>query len=129
MNPDEAKALAARGFDFQLHTHRHRVPVDRTLFLRELSDNRDRLQQLSPADATHFCYPSGVYRDEFLPGLNEAGVVSATTCDAGLVTAQTPPLLLPRVVDGAQLSPVEFEGWLSGVAAFLPRRPTGATAL
>lgn len=126
---DEARALAGRGFDFQLHTHRHRVPVDRTLFLRELSDNRDRLRDISPAEARHFCYPSGVYRDEFLPWLAEAGVTSATTCDAGLVTARTSPLLLPRVVDGAQLSPVEFEGWLSGVAAFLPRRPSGATSL
>jgi peptidoglycan/xylan/chitin deacetylase (PgdA/CDA1 family) len=124
----EARALADRGFDFQLHTHRHRVPVDHALFMRELEDNRSRLRHVSHAEATHFCYPSGVYRAEFLPWLQEAGVESATTCDAGLASAQTAPLLLPRVVDGAQLSPLEFEGWLSGVAAFLPRRPAGAAA-
>ena len=126
MNNDEVVDLARRGFDFQLHTHRHRTPNDRVLFLREIDDNRRRLRDLAGGEPTHFCYPSGLYRSEFLPWLHEAGVASATTCDAGLATAHTPSLLLPRVVDGGQLSPIEFEGWLSGASAFLPRRPAWA---
>ena len=126
MNSAEVGELARRGFDFQLHTHRHRTPIDRQLFLREIEENRIRIRELAGDDPTHFCYPSGIHRPEFLPWLDEAGVASATTCDAGMASRNTPPLLLPRVVDGAQLSPIEFEGWLSGACAFLPRRPSWA---
>lgn len=124
MSPGEARALARRGFDFQLHTHRHRVPLDRALFMREIRDNRRRLEELTGRTPIHFCYPSGVYRAEYLPWLAEAGIASATTCVPGVATRNSAPLLLPRIVDGAQLSPVEFRGWLEGTAAFLPRRVT-----
>jgi hypothetical protein len=30
--------------------------------------------------------------------------------------------LLPRLIDTVSLSDVEFEGWLTGASAFLPRR-------
>lgn len=126
MNGDEVRELAGRGIDFQLHTHRHRVPLDRELFLRELRENAHRITELSQRAPVHFCYPSGVHRPEFLPWLTEAGVVSATTCETGLASREIQPLLLPRIVDGEQLSLLEFEGWLSGAAAFLPRR-RGAT--
>ena len=112
MSSDEVRSLAASGVDFQLHTHRHRTPGERELFLREIDDNRRRLTNLVGRPAVHFCYPSGVYRREFLPWLTEAGVATATTCDRGLASRSTEPLLLPRVVDGAQLSEIEFEGWL-----------------
>src|SRR5256884_1473073 len=41
LSPDEVKTLATEGVDIQLHTHRHRVPMDRSLFLREIYDNRN----------------------------------------------------------------------------------------
>src|SRR5215213_10993552 len=34
LSPEEVKQLAADGVDIQLHTHRHRTPKDRSLFLR-----------------------------------------------------------------------------------------------
>ena len=37
-----------------------------------------------PGDYTHFCYPSGANRPEFITWLKEAGVRSATTCMNGL---------------------------------------------
>src|ERR1700688_356365 len=40
MNPQEVGELAAQGIDFQLHTHRHRTPLDEELFRREIRDNR-----------------------------------------------------------------------------------------
>src|SRR3954468_21564760 len=40
MNPDEIAELAARGVDFELHTHRHRMPLDRHLLWEELKRNR-----------------------------------------------------------------------------------------
>jgi peptidoglycan/xylan/chitin deacetylase (PgdA/CDA1 family) len=122
VNPDEVNLLASQGVDFQLHTHRHRTPMDRDSFLREITDNRNRIQALAGHRADHFCYPSGVYKPVFLPWLREADVVSATTCDFGLASAASDRLLLPRLVDVSSLSEIEFESWLTGVSAALPRR-------
>jgi peptidoglycan/xylan/chitin deacetylase (PgdA/CDA1 family) len=108
--------------DIQLHTHRHRTPRDRDLFLREIEDNRNHIRDLTGKTATHFCYPSGDYDPAFLPWLKEAGIVSATTCDTGLASPHSDPLLLPRMLDVSSLSSVEFEGWLTGISAAFPRR-------
>jgi peptidoglycan/xylan/chitin deacetylase (PgdA/CDA1 family) len=129
LNPDEVARLSRNGVDFQLHTHRHRTPTERPAFLREIDDNRDRIRSLTGSEPTHFCYPSGVYRLEWLPWLRQANVVSATTCVPGIASSVTNPLLLPRLVDTGHLSQSEFEGWLAGVSSFLPRRssaPRGA---
>jgi hypothetical protein len=63
-----------------------------------------------------------VHSLEWLPWLAEAGVRSATTGVPGLASPSANPLLLPRLVDSAHLSAVEFQAWLSGVGALLPRR-------
>ena len=130
VTPDEVKELARGGIDVQLHTHRHRTPVDRQLFLREIEDNRKSIQKMSDKHAEHFCYPSGVYDLAFLPWLKESGVVSATTCETGFASRNSNPLLLPRMLDNPQLSSIEFESWLTGVSAALPRRgkPKGIAA-
>ena len=123
MTPAEIAELAAQGVDFQLHTHRHRTPNDENLFRREIRDNRKRLEEITGRPATHFCYPSGVYRREFLPWLRAEGVTSATTCEASLASRTTNPLLLPRFVDNRLKSALEFESWLDGTASLLVRRP------
>jgi peptidoglycan/xylan/chitin deacetylase (PgdA/CDA1 family) len=122
MTPAEVERLSRAGVDFELHTHRHRTPHDRELFDREIGQNRDRIRVLTGRNATHFCYPSGLYEHLFLDWLRAASVRSATTCESGMVSARTDPLLLPRVVDGGQLSALEFESWLTGFAEWLPRR-------
>src|ERR1700674_44115 len=122
LSADEVKTLATEGVDIQLHTHRHRVPMERSLFLREIDDNRNSIQAMTGTAASHFCYPSGVYDQAFLPWLEEAGIVSAATCDIGFASRQSHPLLLPRLLDTSGLSDIEFEGWLPGVSATLPRR-------
>jgi peptidoglycan/xylan/chitin deacetylase (PgdA/CDA1 family) len=123
LNPREVADLAARGVDFQLHTHRHYAPPDRTLFLREINDNRERIRGMVGSEPTHFCYPCGYYEREWLAWLAEAGVTSATTGEPGLASARTNRLLLPRLVDSTHLAPLEFEAWLGGIGALLPRRP------
>jgi peptidoglycan/xylan/chitin deacetylase (PgdA/CDA1 family) len=120
--PEEVTRLAAAGADIQLHTHRHRAPLDRGLFLREIEDNRQSIQGMTGLRPSHFCYPSGVYDHKFLPWLREAGIASATTCETGFASRSSNQLLLPRFLDSAALSSVEFEGWLTGVSAALPRR-------
>src|SRR6266480_2423877 len=120
LNPDEVKQLAADGVDVQLHTHRHRTPLDRELFLREIEDNRKSIEAMTRHLPSHFCYPSGHYHPLFSRWLQEAGIKTATTCEAGLASRQSDPLLLPRLLDGSGRSPVEFAGWLSGISAMLP---------
>lgn len=122
LTAEEVTCLSGAGVDFQLHTHRHRTPVDEKAFAREIGDNRKVLSELTGKPTSHFCYPSGVHEPEFLPWLRDAGVVSATTCDTGIASRHTNPLLLPRLIDTMNLSAVEFESWASGAGAFLPLR-------
>jgi peptidoglycan/xylan/chitin deacetylase (PgdA/CDA1 family) len=123
MDPEDATRLAGEGVDIQLHTHRHRTPHDRIKFIDEIETNRDRIEELTGTDPRHFCYPSGAYEPEFLPWLAETGVISATTCDPGLASRRTPPLMLPRLIDTCATSASEFQGWLSGAAWLItPKR-------
>jgi len=122
LTTDEVEQLAAGGADIQLHTHRHRTPMDRELFLREIEDNCLSIRALTGRRPLHFCYPSGFHDPTFLPWLEESGIVSATTCDTGFASPASNALLLPRVLDNPQLSSIEFESWLTGISAALPRR-------
>ncbi len=124
MTADELRSLSPAHVDVQLHTHRHRTPRDEALFLREIEDNRAALTQIG-RDApglVHFCYPNGDYAPEFLDWLRESGVQSATTCDPGLASRSSDPLLLPRLIDTMNTSEDVMLGWLSGVAALMPQR-------
>jgi peptidoglycan/xylan/chitin deacetylase (PgdA/CDA1 family) len=122
MNPGEVAQLAAAGVHFELHTHTHRTPTDRDVFHEEIRKNVGRIQEITGVTPVHFCYPSGLYRPQFLAWLTECDVISATTCDSGLATARTHPMLLPRLVDTRAVTEIEFEGWLSGVASVTVRR-------
>jgi peptidoglycan/xylan/chitin deacetylase (PgdA/CDA1 family) len=119
MSAEEIAELARKGVDFQLHTHRHRTPMDEGLFRKEIQDNRQRLREITGIAPMHFCYPSGTYDARFFPWLTEERIVSATTCDPGLATAQTNLLHLPRFVDTTGRTEVEFESWLTGIGEFL----------
>jgi peptidoglycan/xylan/chitin deacetylase (PgdA/CDA1 family) len=120
----ELAAVSARGADVQLHTHRHRTPLTRLDFIREIQENRAYLEAATGRPAVHFCYPSGVHHPECLPWLEALGVRSATTCEPSLAQADDSRLMLPRLVDTAALNDVEVEGWLTGVSQCLLQRRT-----
>jgi peptidoglycan/xylan/chitin deacetylase (PgdA/CDA1 family) len=122
MNAEEVAEVAANGIDVQLHTHRHRTPDEEALFQREIRENRERVRALTGREAKHFCYPSGIYRKEWAGWLKDEGILSAVTCDAGMVTRHDDPYLLPRVVDTSGRSQLEFESWLSGAGDLLALR-------
>lgn len=117
----ELRDLAARGIDLQLHTHRHRLPLVREETLREIEDNRVWMRKVAPGPYEHFCYPSGEYAPAHFPWLREAGILSATTCDAGLNPPGTEPLALRRILDGECVSDIEFEAEMSGFADLVRR--------
>jgi peptidoglycan/xylan/chitin deacetylase (PgdA/CDA1 family) len=124
MNAKELAQVAADGVDVQLHTHRHRTPNVEALFRQEISENRARIRTLTGQEANHFCYPSGIYQKEFFGWLEKETILSATTCDAGLVQRHHNPYLLPRVVDTSGRSQLEFESWLCGVGDLVAMRRT-----
>lgn len=122
MRPDEVAQLAAEGCDFQLHTHRHRMPLEEDAFRAEIRTNREIILAATNRLPRHFCYTSGRFRGRYLPWLEAEGVTTATTTQPGLVAPGTPDLLLPRLVDHEGLTETEFEAWISGVADLLPHR-------
>jgi peptidoglycan/xylan/chitin deacetylase (PgdA/CDA1 family) len=122
MTGEEAAEAARGGIDLQLHTHRHLTPRDEKLFRRELDNNEVRIARMTGEKPVHFCYPSGVHYPEYLDWLRNWGVKSAVTCEPGMVENGMEPLLLPRFCDHGGVEPIEFEGWLSGLQHWLPRR-------
>lgn len=127
MSRDDVSKLPRELIDVQLHTHRHRVPTERAAFFREIEENRAIIRELTGGSPTHFCYPSGVTNSSFPTWLGELGVVSATTCFPGIASPASDPLLLPRLIDTVNVTDIEFESWLTGASAFLPRRRVVAT--
>lgn len=117
MSLGEAHDCAARGIDFQLHTHRHRLTGTNggVCISEEIKENRERLSKISQRAAEHFCYPSGEWAPEHLPHLRAMGVISATTTENGLCSRDTERLALPRILDGDRVSELEFEAELSGL--------------
>jgi peptidoglycan/xylan/chitin deacetylase (PgdA/CDA1 family) len=121
MSAAEVAGVARRGFDVQLHTHRHRAPREESAFRSEVNENRRIVVDLVGRPAIHFCYPSGEVDAVFLPWLRDLGIESATTCTVGLADPEDDPLLLPRYVDTMMKSEVWFESWLSGAGAMMSR--------
>ncbi len=123
MTRKEAGKLADLGVDLQLHSHRHRFPADSFEAARaEILDNRKWLKKInSAAGLDHFCYPSGAYEPHQLDWLRQLEVLSATTTEIGLASAQSPALELPRLLDSNELSNIDFEAELSGFKHLLRR--------
>ena len=114
MNDAEVQAIAANGIDIQLHTHRHRMPLERDLFLNEIEDNRREIRRLCGRDPSHFCYPSGRYAPLYEQWLSECGVRSATTCRHGMARSGCGQMQLPRVLDHDRQSAARFCGVVNG---------------
>jgi peptidoglycan/xylan/chitin deacetylase (PgdA/CDA1 family) len=127
MSPEEIRALDRGTVSVQLHSHRHRMPRDPGALARELDDNRAAIIRALGAEAppVHFCYPSGEFHADSPARLAALGIRSAVTCEPGLADRETQPLLLPRYLDGDQVSGVEFDGWVSGLTGWLAGRGVG----
>jgi peptidoglycan/xylan/chitin deacetylase (PgdA/CDA1 family) len=112
--------LLARGFDIELHTHRHRLPQDSfESMAAEIEQNRAALRALAPGERRHFCYPSGAYQGEQPRWLERLGIASATTCDPGLNPPGSPPMLLRRYLDSDSFPDIVFEAEVCGFTDLL----------
>ena len=122
MDATEIRALHEAGIDIQLHTHRHRLPVsDKKVVDWEIEENRRALSPLVEGALSHLAYPKGEYDRSQFRWLEEAGIKTATTCEPGLNYADTPRLELSRFLDGEDVSDIEFEAELVGIAPILRR--------
>lgn len=122
MTPAEAAEVAAQGHQLELHTHRHRVSRYESYFKAEIRDNRDFIASATGFQPSHFCYPGGFWEPIFLTWLREAGIRSSTTCQPGLASRDSDPLLLPRLMDTSYVSENVFYAWITGIGARLPIR-------
>ena len=119
MTGEQAAELAARGLDIQLHTHRHRAPLEEAEFRKEIRENREFILRATGYASAHFCYPSGQHDRRLVPWLEAEGVASAVTCEPGLASRRDSPFLLPRYLDAMDNSETTFESWLCGVRLLL----------
>jgi peptidoglycan/xylan/chitin deacetylase (PgdA/CDA1 family) len=123
ISPEEAAKMYTEGLDLQLHTHRHRVPGDARQPASELWENMRVIESVGARRPVHFCYPSGSYVPELEGWLRENGVLSAATCEPGLVQLRTNQYFLPRFLDQENFGPAEFKGWLSGLTSWMTKKP------
>src|SRR5262249_20386051 len=119
MNGGEIEDLARAGVDIQLHTHRHRFPLETAKAAQEIADNRAVLEGLVGKPLRHFCYPSGIWSEQQWPVLAANGIETATTCDPGLNYRSTPRLGLKRFCDAENISQIEFEAEVFGYTELL----------
>jgi peptidoglycan/xylan/chitin deacetylase (PgdA/CDA1 family) len=120
LSPAEIRQLYRSGMDIQLHTRRHRPSCsDKKRMKAELLENARDLHAILPRSYAHFCYPSGQWGQQHPEWLNEWGIASATTCDAGMNTASTNRLALYRVLDSESMPDIVFEAELAGFGELL----------
>ena len=115
MSGEQITEAARAGIDIQLHTHRHRLPLDPGLLIREIHENRSILEPLVRRPLRHLCYPSNVWSRDQWPALAAAGVHTATTCDPGMNRPETELFGLRRFLDGSNFHQVVFEAEVFGV--------------
>ncbi|MBN2070332.1 MAG: polysaccharide deacetylase family protein [Candidatus Krumholzibacteriota bacterium] len=119
MNIRELRDIQMMGLSLELHTHRHRFPVEKNTALAEIEDNREALRSELNIEADHFCYPSGIWDSLQFPWLEDTGIKSAVTCDPGLNYPSTDKFALTRFLDGDNISNIEFEAELFGFSELM----------
>lgn len=116
--------LAAQGCKVEAHGHVHRYPKgDPVGFAADLGRCMDAIEAMGLPRPRHYCYPSGNFDGGASAVLEEAGIVTATTCQDGLAEPGRAEgyHYLPRYLDGENVTALEFEAELSGFAALVRR--------
>lgn len=120
MTPQELSEMEASGLArIELHTHSHPILTSPEQTHREVQVNKRTLEAIVGRSLHHFCYPSGVWSEKFWPALEQNEIGSATTCEPGLISTQTPRFAMGRYLDSATNSNLEFEAEIYGFAEFM----------
>lgn len=121
MTLSDIKELHNDGVDIQLHTHRHKWPLDERLADIELYDNKKYLEKVAGERLEHFCYPSGIWDSRQFNYLKKHQIRSATTCQGGLNYRDTNPYTLNRYLDSEEKPQIVFEAEMSGFFEILQK--------
>ena len=99
MNEHQVADWVQAGHEVGSHTldHADLPRLDGADAARQIQLSRERLEALTGAAVTAFCYPYGHYLPEHVTMAREAGYESATTTDRGRVHGGEDFLELPRV--------------------------------
>lgn len=98
MTYSQLREIKARGVEVGSHANSH-VRLAELSFeaqFKELASSKDRLQQELGSDVMHACYPYGSYSMETMRAAQQAGYISAMTCERGAAVAGQDLLGLPR---------------------------------
>lgn len=114
MNKPELKKMKEQGIDIQLHTHRHRMPLNPNRLSAEITENRAILEPITGVALNHICYPCGIWDAQQWDTLKKLNIISATTCEPGLNSPDINPLALNRFLDSECCPQIEFEAELFG---------------
>lgn len=121
---DEIRKLADAGCAIESHGHVHVYPEgEPAKFEEDLKQCAQVIESLGLPRPRHYCYPSGGYDAMAASVLEKVGLISATTCHAGLVQSQgkISNFYLPRFLDGENIHMLEFEAEMSGFSQLLRR--------
>lgn len=126
MLPEHLVEAYKGGLDVQLHTHNHTMhDLNNDALKREIDENRQQLSRIlnvEPDNFSHFCYPSGVCSHDSGEVLDEMSILSSTTTSQSIAYLEkNHRQFLPRILDGEQLTTIEFEAELCGVMDLLRR--------
>lgn len=122
MTTEELRAAAAGGCSIELHGHLHEyLPGEDGRNRANIEQCRAVIEAAGLPRPTHYCYPSGAFDRRAPEVMRAAGVATATTCVPGLVGWEDGDarFFLPRFLDGGDVSMIEFEAEMSGVAQLL----------
>lgn len=115
INYEEISDANRRGLDIQLHTDSHRLnPKFPAAIGNEIVINRNKLRPHVNSSLKHFCFPGGIHSTEMYGYLEINGVKSATLVDTGLAVPESNKYELKRILDGQDVSQLEFEAEMSG---------------
>lgn len=115
INYDDLKNLDLKYVDIQLHTHSHDMTMEQTDLKKDIEKNIELLKDIGSSPLVHFCYPSGFFKNSDLPMLKSLNIKTATTCEQGMVSSFTNPLLIPRLIINSNTPQIVFEAELNGL--------------
>ena len=124
MSREELLDAVQQGCQIELHGHAHLYLTSQPERNRaDIETCRQHIVTLGLPLPRHYCYPSGAYDAQAPAMLASVDVSTATTCMPGLIhgVSEDRRYFLPRFLDGADVSMIEFEAEMSGVLEFLRR--------
>jgi peptidoglycan/xylan/chitin deacetylase (PgdA/CDA1 family) len=102
MTDEQVARMSASGIEIGAHTMTHPIlaAIDAATARAEISDSKERLQEITGAPIHSFAYPNGKpgqdYNREHVALAREAGFELAVSTSWGAATAAADPLQIPR---------------------------------